>query len=158
MKSRNAVQGSVTVRIRAAQAAWQGLRGRDSNESTQFWCETEAKWYTGEQYETAWASFKHREMISTAGLNLAMAYMITNNSTYADSAKDILTQYANLYPQLEAKNKYNTTVGNIAKLTTQSLDEAVLIIDLAWSYQMIRVACSLDEQQNIEQNLLLEGI
>jgi len=130
----------------------------DPNESSQFWCESEAKWYVGEQYETAWVSFKHREIISTAGLNLAMAYMITNNSTYADSVKDILLQYATLYPNLEANNRFNTTVGNTAKLTTQSLDEAVLIIDLAWSYQMIKITCSLEEQQNIEQNLLLAGV
>ena len=130
----------------------------DSNESSQFWCESESKWYTGEQYETAWAAFRHREIISIAGFNLAMAHQITNNSSFAETAKDILIQYGDLYPSLKARNKFNTTYGNIAKLTTQSLDEAVLLIDLAWIYQLIKANCNVTEQIHIEENLLLEGV
>ena len=129
----------------------------DSNQSSQFWCESESKWYIGEQYETAWAAFKHREVI-TAGFYLAMAFQITNNSSYSKSVKKILLEYSDLYPLLEANNKYNTTTGNIAKLTTQSLDEAVLITELSWSYQLIQNSCNSTEQQHIEQNLLLAGV
>ena len=47
----------------------------DSNESSQFWCESESKWYTGQQYETAWAAFRHREIISIAGFNLSLIHI-----------------------------------------------------------------------------------
>lgn len=130
----------------------------NSSDTFQYWCESEQKWYSGDQYETAWAAFRHREIISTAGFNLALAFDITKHYGYAESAKDILVQYATLYPSLEAKNKYNTSYGNVAKLSTQSLDEAVLLIDLAWTYQLIKNICSLNEQQVIEEDLLIAGV
>jgi len=130
----------------------------DSNESTEFWCDSEQKWYSGEKYTTAWAALKHREMISNAAIYSAFAYQISANMDYANVTEEILVQYANLYPELNFRNKHNTTLGNVGKLTTQSLDEAVLLIDLAWSYDLIKTNLKGEVKIHIEENLLLDII
>jgi len=129
----------------------------DSNRSDSFWCPSEQAWYTGEKYTSSWIAYRHEELISN-GLDLAISFRLTNDSDFATAAEHFLIEYAELYPQLELRNKRNQSTGDVGRLTTQSLDEAVLMIDFAWMYDLISETIDEIDRSLIEDQLLRPGI
>ena len=73
-------------------------------------------------------SYRHRE-ISKIAINSAFSYYLTNESSDGKLAVDILLTYAEFYNDLPIQDKYGDIGLSGGKLTRQSLDEAVLLID-----------------------------
>lgn len=130
----------------------------ESNYSEAFWCESEGKWYSGEKYQSSWTAYRHEELLRHAALNMAIAFQLTDNKNYSDAVEFLLVQYADLYPNLEIRNKHNTSIGDVGRLTSQSGDEAVLMTELAWIYDMVKAEIDVGNQTIVEEQLLRKGI
>lgn len=123
-----------------------------------FYCPSTQEVMEGEQYDSSWVAYRHREIIRDYGISSAMAYLFTGNNTHAENAEIMLMQYADLYPKLSITDKKNLTGESGGKLTRQSLDEAVTLIDLAWIHHVIRHTMEDDNRLSIENQLLIPGI
>lgn len=120
-----------------------------------FTCDTTDEILIGEQYNTSWIAFRHKEIIRTIALESAVSYYLTNNSSDGERARDIMLRYADIYEQLPIQDKFGNTGGAGGKLTRQSLDEAVYLIDLAWIHYLIQPMLSPDQSQEITNGLIL---
>ncbi|WP_020620408.1 S-layer homology domain-containing protein [Paenibacillus daejeonensis] len=110
-------------------------------------CPSDGQMHTGEQVDAGWRFTTHTLNVQAAR-NLAIVYALTDEVKYASKAKEILVNYAKLYPEypLQAQN---------GRLFYQSLDEAVQMIELVHAYDLIESSGVLSEaeKQDIEQNL-----
>ena len=111
-----------------------------------------------EQYNSSWRTLRHKELIREVGITSSLSYIITGVPSEASLARNLLLNYSLIYPQLEITDKLNRTVGIGGKLTSQSLDEAVFLIDLAWIYHMINPILNQSEKNTIEQDLLVNAV
>ena len=80
---------------------------------------------------------------------------MTNNTTDGENAREILLHYATIYADLPIQDKYGNVGGAGGKLTRQSLDEAVYLIDLAWIHYLIQPMLSTEQDQEITDGLIL---
>ena len=80
---------------------------------------------------------------------------MTNNTTDGENAREILLHYASIYADLPIQDKYANTGGAGGKLTRQSLDEAVYLIDLAWTHYLIQPMLSTEHDLEITNGLIL---
>ena len=87
---------------------------------------------------SAWIAFRHNEVIRSIAIESAVSYFLTNNTTDGENAREILLHYASIYEDLPIQDKFENTGGAGGKLTRQSLDEAVYLIDLAWIHYLIQ--------------------
>jgi hypothetical protein len=110
-------------------------------------CPTDGQWYGGEQIDAGWRFTTHT-LNMQAARNLAIVYALTGELKYASKAKEILLNYAELYPSLPMQPING-------KLFYQSLDEAVQIIELAHAYDLIEPSgiWTAAEKHDVEQNL-----
>lgn len=112
-------------------------------------CPVDGEWHTGDDLDAGWRFTAHTVNIEAAR-NLSLVYALTGEEKYAAKAKEILVNYAALYPSypLQPLN---------GKIYYQSLDEAVQIISLVHAYDLIEPSGLLSdaEKYDIEQNLLL---
>lgn len=112
------------------------------------YCPTEDTYYTGESYDAGWRYYRHNELVRAIKV-LSVAYALSDDQKYSDEAASILLQYANLYPNWEKQTRGG-------RLHWQTLDEAVNLVDISYSYDLLYNSGSLTDQQkaNIELNLL----
>ena len=90
-------------------------------------------------------------------LQLGLAYQISGNKAYAHKAKQILLSYAQLYPTLTVRNRLYTQdsiVTGWGKLFAQDLNEAIWLIDIVQSADLIWDQLSNKEADNIIRNIL----
>jgi uncharacterized repeat protein (TIGR01451 family) len=114
--------------------------------------------YYGYPYDQVVYGWRHSELAGYAR-DLGLAYRLTGEVSYAQSAAEILLAYAESYLLYPVHDIYGKTVtsGNRGRVTAQVLDEAVWLIPIAWAYDLIADAPSvLTETQrgHIESNLL----
>ncbi len=86
-----------------------------------------------------------------AARDLALGSLFTNDPAYARLAADILLEYASFYPTLPQRKS------RTGKLTAQTLNEAMMMVQFSWIYDMLYPTLSEDERRSIEDNLLREG-
>lgn len=98
--------------------------------------------YTHEQHK------RNYQAMYDAGL----LYQLTNEEKYFIFVKEMLLQYAELYPTLgiHPKRKEQTP----GKLFWQSLNESVWLVHTIQAYDFVVNSLSQSEQDNIERNLL----
>ncbi len=108
-----------------------------SLEREYYFCPSTSEQLSGEQYLSSWRTLRHRELIQEFGLTSSLSYVLTGNSSEGLLAKNLLLNYSIIYPNLPISDKLNRTGDIGGKLTSQSLDEAVFLIDFAWMYHMI---------------------
>jgi len=118
-------------------------------------CPACGKSYSGEIFDAAVRCFRHHQL-AAAALDLALAYAIDRDSRYADKAAEILRKYAEAYPGPHSDH----LTGGILK---QSLNEAMWIIPLAQTYDLVYDSPSLSDadKRAIEHKLFrpaAEGI
>ncbi|WP_082596036.1 S-layer homology domain-containing protein [Paenibacillus sp. Soil750] len=110
-------------------------------------CPTDNQIYTGSDVDAGWRFTAHTVNIE-AVRNLALTYALSGEAKYAQKAKEMLLNYAELYPSyaMQALN---------GRLYYQSLDEAVQMIELVQAYDLIEPSglLSAAEKYNVEQNL-----
>ena len=129
-----------------------------SNQSTEFYCHSTNETLTGEKYISSWRAYRHREIITDFALVSALSYLMTGDEIESKIAVDILIQYSEIYLSLPITDKRNQSGDEGGKLTTQSLDEAILLIDLAWVYHLVKPVMNSSQKFDVENNLLLAGI
>ena len=110
-------------------------------------CPACGKEYSGERYDAAVFCFYHHQLANSA-LHIALTYSIEQERKYADKAAEILRKYADAYPGPHT----NHLTGGILY---QSLNEAMWVIPLAQTYDLIYDSGSLTEadKKNIEEKL-----
>ena len=110
---------------------------------------------SGEKYETSWVAFRHNQLIRNFGLKSALSYHLTGEDNDGHMAKSILIQYSEIYLNLPLQNRYGEEGDWGAKLTRQSLDEAVALIDLSWIHYLIKPLLTIEQQEKIESDLFI---
>lgn len=112
-------------------------------------CPADNKQHSGEKLDAAQRYYAHMRN-SRATKDLGLAYALTGDSRYAAAGRDILLQYAKNWT--EYKNPNITT--DHGHLFWQVLDEAQFATNIAWGYNLIYPALTVNEQQAIEKELL----
>nr|WP_136251194.1 heparinase II/III family protein [Ningiella ruwaisensis] len=87
-------------------------------------------------------------------LDAAKIYQLSGDVVYANFVRDILIEYAHLYPTLDVHPARKVKSQNPGKLFWQSLNEAVWLVHTIQAYDLIYNALETDERKAIEQNLL----
>jgi len=113
---------------------------------SQYVCPVCRQTYSGEKYDAAVRWYQHYAM-SMACLALALMYQIDRDAEYANKAIEILLKYAQAYPGPHT----DTVEGGIIH---RSIDEAVWVVPLAQSYDLIYHTKSLTpaDRDLIENN------
>lgn len=100
--------------------------------------------YTHERHK------KNYQLMFSAGV----VYQLSQDRVYADFVRDMLLQYARLYPALDVHPKRKVKSQNPGKLFWQSLNEAVWLVHTIQAYDLIYDALTASEITKIEQQLL----
>lgn len=99
--------------------------------------------YTHERHK------KNYKLMYDAGV----IYQLTKDERYANYVRDMLFEYAALYPTLPAHPKRKIGKQNPGKLFWQSLNEAVWLVYTSQAYDLILPSLNADEKTTIEQGL-----
>jgi hypothetical protein len=91
-----------------------------------------------------------------AALTLALAYRFTQEDRYAKQAIQILTAYAAHYKSWPLHDNKGQESANGAKAYSQTLDESIWLIDICWTYDLVRGSGLIDTstKAHIETDLL----
>ena len=99
--------------------------------------------YTHERHK------KNYKLMYDAGV----VYQITQDDKYASYVRDMLLEYANLYPTLPLHPQRKMGKQNPGKLFWQSLNEAVWLVYTSQAYDLILSSLSSAEKTKIENGL-----
>lgn len=99
--------------------------------------------YTHERHK------KNYKLMYEAGV----IYQLTQDNKYANYVRDMLLEYAQLYPTLPPHPKRKIGKQNPGKLFWQSLNEAMWLVYTSQAYDLILSSLSTDEKTTIEQGL-----
>ena len=99
--------------------------------------------YTHERHK------KNYKLMVDAGI----MYQLTQNKTYAKHVRDMLLEYAELYPTLPLHPQRKMGKQNPGKLFWQSLNEAVWLVYTSQAYDLILPSLSNAEKAKIENGL-----
>ncbi|MBN1511661.1 MAG: alginate lyase family protein, partial [Phycisphaerae bacterium] len=130
----------------------------NENSPTQHVCSYNGKILTGEPYDSCWITSQHNNFAGGA-LQSALAFSLTGNTDYAVRVRDILLRYAAFYATLPFRDIDGNNTASGARVTAQTLDEAIWLIPLAIAYDAVAdLPMFTDaERVDIEQNVLLRG-
>lgn len=95
-------------------------------------CDICGKYYESAELDGCWREYKHMMNIEYA-LNAALVYQLTGYTEYAAWARKVLVSYAEKYKQYPPHGG----PAGLGRLTSQSLDEAVLLINAAAAFDLI---------------------
>lgn len=121
---------------------------------TQHRCPVDNRLFSGEPYDSAW----WREMNGRNALacyQLGLLWRLTGDKRYAEKAAEILSRYADYYPDYQVHG--NIPHNGPGKMNAQTLCEANCLLDMALGYDFIADTLSASEQQHICQRLLREA-
>jgi hypothetical protein len=96
------------------------------------------------------------DALEKGALTEALAFRLTGNRAFAEKAAEVLKAYADkylTYPMHDNKGK-ESQFG--ARVYSQTLDESIWLIDMAWAYDLIRDSDVLNaaDRRHIERDLL----
>ncbi len=114
-------------------------------------CPVDGAAYSGEPFDSAWRWSVNNRLAESA-LRLAVLWKLEDEVGHRQRVQEILLDYAANYAS------YMTSAGRpanhgIAQFST--LDEAVWVIPLAWSFDIVRPTLSQSQQDEIVDKLLL---
>jgi hypothetical protein len=118
-------------------------------------CPDTGKEYSGFPIDQVVYQLRNDALRRTA-LALALSYRFTNNQRYAREAIQILTAYADHYKDWPLHDNHGKPTANGGKAYSQTLDESIWLIDIAWTYDLVRGSGLLDQRakSHIENDLL----
>ncbi len=99
-------------------------------------CPRCGKKYSGWPYDGVIAGMDHMKNIDN-GLALGLAFQLTGKVEYALRARDTLLAYADRYTSFPIHDYQGTQMTRGARLFAQTLNEAIGIIPMAWTYDLI---------------------
>ena len=122
-------------------------------------CPTDNQVYSGWPYDQVGYANRHNDL-GAAALNNGLAYQLTKEISYAQTTAKILLQYADRYLEYPLHDVNNKVAGRGAHVTPQTLDEAIWLIDIAWSYDLIAESGALKpaEKEHIVTHLLRAAV
>jgi len=86
-------------------------------------------------------------------VSAAIVYQLTQDESYADHVRNMLLEYAELYPTLPLHPKRKMGKQNPGKLFWQSLNEAVWLVYTSQAYDLILPSLTKAEKDKIESGL-----
>jgi hypothetical protein len=94
--------------------------------------------------------------LGSAALNLALAFRLTGDRHYAEESAEILRAYADRYLTYPIHDNHGVVAPSGARVFSQTLDESIWIIGMAWAYDLLRGAHVLTaaDHKHIENDLL----
>ena len=122
-------------------------------------CPIDGERYAGWPYDQV--TYDRRlDDLANAARDLALAYRWTGERAYAEEAAWILKENANKYLTYALHDKAGKDTRTGGRMHSQTLDEAVWLIPVAWAYDLLRdVDVFTDEERaSIENGLLREAV
>ena len=118
-------------------------------------CPVDQKIWTGEEFDSALATFLHLEAGHQAWIQ-ALAFTLSGDPKYAGRVRDILLGYSQKYPGYPLHDESGQYYARGGKAFGQTLDEAIWLINLVRAYDLLRGSgmLSLVESAQIEENVL----
>lgn len=118
-------------------------------------CPDTGKEYSGYPFDQVVYQLRN-DALGRAALTLGLAYRFTNRERYAREAAQILTAYADRYQSWPLHDNHGKPTANGGKAYSQTLDESIWLIKIAWTYDLVRGAGVLNAsaKSHIENDLL----
>jgi MYXO-CTERM domain-containing protein len=118
-------------------------------------CPVDGEVLTGWPYDQVVYSWMHSDLAAYAR-DLGLAWRLTGNPSYAAGAADILRAYAATYSTYPLHNIDGNPSGSAGRVLSQTLDEAIWLVPVAWAYDLIADSTALDDADRaaIEHELL----
>ncbi len=119
-------------------------------------CPDTGKDYSGAPIDQVVNQLKNDDLGEDA-VTLGLAYRFAKSTQYAKGAAMILRAYADQYGHYALHDNYSKPDNpHGARAYSQTLDEAIWLIELTWTYDLIRGSAELTEQDkaHIENDLL----
>ena len=115
--------------------------------------------YTGWPWDQVIVGRQHGRNLRSIE-SLGLGYALTGNEAYAGKARAILLAYARKYPDWPYHDRNKNPSHSGARLFSQTLDESVTIIRVAWGYDLIyNSPCLSDaDRELIENRFLREAV
>ena len=114
-------------------------------------CPVDGATFSGEPFDSAWR-WSVNDRLAQSALRLAILWKLEGEDDYRQRVQQILLSYAATYEGCMTSSGRPSNHG-IAQYST--LDEAVWVIPLAWSYNLIQATLSASQQKEIVERLLL---
>ena len=114
-------------------------------------CPVDGATFSGEPFDSAWR-WSVNDRLAQSALRLAILWKLEGEDEYRQRVQHILLSYAANYEDCMTSSGRPSNHG-IAQYST--LDEAVWVIPLAWSFNVIRATLSASQQKEIVERLLL---
>ncbi|MBC8059091.1 MAG: heparinase II/III family protein [Clostridiaceae bacterium] len=120
------------------------------NNCEQHLCPVDGEILIGEPYTGAW--WRILNDLNAKGCHyFGLLYIFTNDDKYLKLAEEILVEYARNYPTYEVHG--NIPYNGPGKANSQTICDALWITELAYGYDLIKDALSLDVTVFIEKSL-----
>ena len=118
-------------------------------------CPDTGKEYSGYPFDQVVYQLRN-DALGRAASTLGLAYRFTNRERYANEAAQILTAFADRYQSWPLHDIHGKPTANGGKAYSQTLDESIWLINLAWTYDLVRGSGVLDSKAkaHIENDLL----
>ncbi len=122
-------------------------------------CPLDGQVYSGWPYEQVIYARMHQDL-AEAARDLGLAYQLSGETAYAQSAAEILRAYADAYLDYPYHDINDETGISGGRVTAQTLDESQWLIPIAWAYDMIVDSGALSgaQREHIEQELLYAAV
>jgi hypothetical protein len=123
-----------------------------SENTGSFYCNDDGQYYSGSSIDAGWRYFRYRELAEAAKL-LGEVYVLTDNVSYAQRGRDILTEITDWNANFSKQSRGGT-------LTWTTLDQSVLLTYFAQAYDLIykSAVVSNSDKFNIERNFLKPNV
>ena len=117
-------------------------------------CPVDGEVLAGEPYDSTWRSLMNRANYKWA-LELALLYLLTEDTSCAERSKNILFEYSKRYSGYAAHG--NIPYNGPGKAEPQTLNEAVFLRTFAYATDLLEDYLSEDTDTFIKENMLLPG-
>ena len=122
-------------------------------------CPVDNRRWTDKKFDQVVYSWRNTDN-ANAARDLALAYRFTADAELGRSAGRILLDYAKVYSAWPIHDTNGRDARSGARLSAQTLDESVLLIPLAWAYDLLAGSGVLtaEEELQIERELLRPAV
>lgn len=118
-------------------------------------CPIDDELFAGWPYDQVIYARQHNDL-ARAARDAGLAYQLTGQQSYADSAAQLLRDYAAVYNTYAIHSPAGGESSSGARVLSQTLDESGWLVQMAWAYDLIAQSGSLApaERTQVEQDLL----
>lgn len=122
-------------------------------------CPVDGEVHSGWPFDQVVYSWMHSDL-AAAARDAGLAYRMTGQVSYAQEALEILIAYADAYDSYDLHDIHGEPTGSGGRVLSQTLDESVWLIPVAWAFDLIADAPVMTDAQraHIEQDLLRPAV